>query len=409
VSSRVTSAAIAVDVPESVALEPLRLGIAGLGLAGAFMIRAAAVHPDIRLCAGMDPLPRPREAFARRFGANVYADFHELCRDPSVEAIYIASPHRFHSAQAVEAMEHGKHVLVEKPLALTIAECDAVAAAADRTGMQLIVGHTHAFDPNVREMRRIIRSGELGRLGMVLCFNYNDFLLRPHRADEFDPERGGGIAFNQLAHQVEILRLLGGNIRAVRACIGALDIARPAAGHCTAFLDFESGAAASLTFSAYDFFDSDEWHHWIGEGGAGKAPDRHGSTRRAFMARSTDLAAHEDLGYGGRILPDEQPCLPHFGLLIATCERGDMRLSPAGILVHGVDGTREIAVPRGAGRPGQGDALDALWQAVRNGQPSIHDARWGRDTVATIIAMLQSSQSRREVALRGCAPSAQND
>jgi phthalate 4,5-cis-dihydrodiol dehydrogenase len=378
---------------------PLRLGIAGLGLAGAFMIRAAAVHPNIRLCAGMDPLPRPREAFAAQFGANVYADFVDLCKDSSVEAIYIASPHRFHADQAIEAMEHRKHVLVEKPLALTIEECDRVVAVAERTGMQLIVGHTHAFDPNVREMRRIIQSGELGRLGMILCFNYNDFLLRPHRADEFDPERGGGIAFNQLAHQVEILRLLGGDIRAVRASFGALDAARPALGHCAAFVDFANGAAASVNFSSYDYFDSDEWHHWIGEGGVGKPPNRHGSTRRTFMARTEDSAAHEHLGYGGRVLPDEQPYLPHFGLVVATCERGDIRLSPTGIVIHDADGTRELTVARGIGRPGQGDALDALWHAVRSGCSSIHDARWGRDTVAAIIAMLHSSQTRREVML----------
>jgi phthalate 4,5-cis-dihydrodiol dehydrogenase len=378
---------------------PLRLGIAGLGLAGAFMVRAAAVHPHIRLSAGMDPLPRPRQTFAQQFGANVYEDFEELCRDPSVEAIYIASPHRWHTLQAIMAAEHGKHVLVEKPLALTLADCDAVIAAVEKTGIQLIVGHTHAFDPNVREMRRIIQSSELGRLGMILSFNYNDFLLRPHRADEFDPEHGGGIVFNQLAHQIEIVRMLGGRIRAVRASIGALDSARSAAGHCTAFLDFESGAAASVTFSAYDFFDSDEWHHWIAEGGTHKEPNRHGSMRRAFLSQTSEFQAHEDLGYGGRVLPTEQPYLPHFGLIVATCERGDLRLSPTGLIVHGLNGTSEIAVPRGIGRPGQGDALDGLWQAVRKGQPSIHDARWGRDTIAILLAVLQSSKEQREVLL----------
>ena len=232
---------------------------------------------------------------------------------------------------------------------------------------------------------------------MILSFNYNDFLLRPHGADEFHPEKGGGIAFNQLAHQIEIVRLLAGRVRAVRASVGALDSARPATGHCTAFFDFENGAAASVTFSAYDFFDSDEWHHWISEGGASKQPNRHGSARSAFLTRTNDLAAHEDLGYGGRILPIEQPYLPHFGLIIVTCERGDIRLSPNGILVHGLTGTREVAVPRGVGRPGQGDALDALWQAVREGQPSIHDARWGRETISVILAVLESSKARREV------------
>src|SRR5262249_40747668 len=287
------------------ALPPIRLGIAGLGLAGSFMIRAALAHPRIALCAGMDPLSHPREAFGQQFNAPVYSDFHELCRDPSVEAIYISSPNRFHASQAIEAMEEGKHVLVEKPLALTLEECDDVVAAADRTGLHLIVGHTHAFDPNIREMHRIIDSGELGRLGMILAFNYNDFLLRPHRSDEFDSEKGGGIVFNQVAHQIEIVRLLGGRIRSVRADVDALDARLLAAVHCMAFIEFEDGAAASVVFSSYDFFDSDELHHWIAEGGTDKEPHRHGKTREAFLARTSDLEAHEALGFGARILPTE--------------------------------------------------------------------------------------------------------
>ena len=97
-------------------------------------------------------------------------------------------------------MGHGKHVIVEKPLALTLADCDRVVAAAESSRpMQLIVGHTHGFDLNIREMRRIIRSGELGRLGMILALNYYDFLTAAAPADEFDTARGGGIAV-QSAH-----------------------------------------------------------------------------------------------------------------------------------------------------------------------------------------------------------------
>ena len=378
----------------------IRLGIAGLGLAGAFMIRAAAMHPRIRLAAAMDPLPRPREAFARDFGANVYSDFEALCDDPAIEAIYIASPHRFHASQAVTALEHGKHVLVEKPMALTLADCDAVIDAADRTGRHVIVGHTHAFDPNIRRMADIIQSGELGKLGMILTFNYNDFLLRPHRLDEFASDDSGGIAFNQVSHQIEMVRLLGGGrLRSVRANMAALDRTRPAPGHCMAFLEFENGAAASLVFSGYDFFDSDELHHWIAEGGARKEPHRHGKTREAFLARTNDIEAHDNLGYGGRVLPTEQPHLPHFGLVIATCERGDLRLSPDGITIHDINGTREIAIERGIGRPGQGDALDALWAAVRDGRKSVHDARWGKATVEAVLAIVRSARERCEIRL----------
>jgi phthalate 4,5-cis-dihydrodiol dehydrogenase len=174
----------------------IRLGFAGLGLAGAFMIRAAVVHPRIVICAAADPLHRPREAFIRDFGGNVYTDFNALCNDPDVEAIYIASPHKFHAQQAVAALAHGKHVIVEKPLALTLEDCDAVIAAAERSDAHLIVGHTHSFDPNIRTIRRILRSGELGRLGMIVTFNYTDFLCRPRTPEELDTARGGGITFH---------------------------------------------------------------------------------------------------------------------------------------------------------------------------------------------------------------------
>ena len=377
---------------------PLRLGVAGLGLAGAFMIRAAALHPGIELVAAMDPLPRPREAFGRQFNAKTYADFSAMCRDADVEAVYIASPHRFHAVQVIEAMECGKHVLLEKPMALTLHDCDEIVAVSDRTGVTLIVGHTHAFDPNVREMSRLIQSGELGRLGMIVSFNYNDFLLRPHRADEFSPDGGGGIAFNQLTHQIEIVRLLAGDVRSVRASFGALDDARAAPGHGTAFLQIEKDIVANVTFSGYDFFDSDEWHHWIAESGSTKEP-RHGKTRAAFLQRSDEQEAHAGLGFGERKLSNDQPHLPHFGILIATCERGDLRLSPTGILAHGLTGTREITVPSGAGWPGHGDALDALWFAVREGKPCVHDARWGRETVKVVLAMLESSRTKREVTI----------
>ena len=386
---------------------PLKLGIAGLGLAGAFMIRAAVVDPRIALCAAADPLPRPREAFARDFGARVYEDFQALCEDPEIEAVYIASPHQFHAEQAIAAIAHGKHVLVEKPMALTLEECDAVIAAAEAADVHLIVGHTHGFDPNIHAVQRLVQSGELGRLGMILAFNYTDFLYRPRRPDEFDTALGGGIGFNQVSHQIEIVRAIGGGlVRSVRANVGALHAARPTDGNCTAFLEFENGTAASLTYSAYDFFDSDEFHGWIAEGGTHKEPGRQGTRRRALASGNADEAARQrDLGYGGQTLPVAQPHLPHFGTVIVTCERGDIRLSPDGILVYGEDGMREIPVERGGVRPGQGDALDALWAAVREGRRDFHDARWGKATLEVVLAILQSSKERREIPLAHQVPS----
>ena len=379
---------------------PIRLGIAGLGLAGAMMIRAARIHPQFVLAAGADPLPRPRETFTRDFGAKAYADFEALCADPAVEAIYVASPHEYHPDQAIMALAAGKHVLVEKPLALTLADCDRVIEAAQRAKPHLIVGHTHAFDPSYRAMARLVQSGEHGRLGMILAFNYTDFLYRPRRPEELDTARGGGIAFNQVSHQIEIARLVGGGkVRSVRANAGILDAARPTEGNCNAFLEFESGASASLIYSSYDFFDSDEMHGWIAEGGAPKSAGHGGARKRILSGAVAEADLQKDLGYGGRHLPPEQPHLPHFGTVIATCALGDIRLSANGLFVYGVDGLREVPVERGPGRPGHGDALDALWAAVRDDRRSPHDARWGKATLEVALAILQSARERREITL----------
>src|ERR1700675_3514908 len=91
---------------------PLGLAIAGLGLAGAVMVRAAAAHPGVTLVAAADPHDAPRNAFAR-----AYADIAELCADSAVDIVYIATPHQFHAAHAVLAADAGKHVILEKPMA----------------------------------------------------------------------------------------------------------------------------------------------------------------------------------------------------------------------------------------------------------------------------------------------------
>src|SRR5579883_1958111 len=257
-------------------------------MAGAVMVRAAARHPGVVLTAAADPQPVPREAFARDFNARTYADARALCEDSAVEAVYIATPHQFHAEHALAAAEHGKHVILEKPMALTLADCDRIIAAVDRAKVHLIVGHTHAFDPAVREMRRLIASGELGALGMIASWNYTNYLYRPRRPEELDTARGGGILFNQLPHQIDVVRLLGGGlVRSVRAHAGGLDPARPTEGHAVAFLAFQDGAAASLVYGGYDFFDSDELHAWISERGSAKQP-AYGAARRALAARTRE-------------------------------------------------------------------------------------------------------------------------
>ena len=377
--------------------EPVALGIVGLGMAGAVMVQAAAAHEDIRLVAAADPQPAPREAFVRDFGGTAYEDVRALCESDAVEAVYIATPHQFHRAHAIMAARCGKHVIVEKPLALTLEDCDAIVEAVERAGVTLIVGHTHGFDPAVRRMREIIRSGEVGPLGLVAMWNYTNFLYRPRRPEELDTSKGGGILFNQVPHQIDTVRVLGGAIRNVRAITRRLDPTRPTEGLSAVLMELENGAAASLIYSGYDHFDADELHFGIAESGAPKPMDQHGAARRALAARSDDesVLRTKTFALGARpyAVPDHQP---HFGAMVVTCAEADLRASRDGVLEYGLQGVREHALPKRPGIPGRREVLDDLVAALRLGEKPLQDARWGRATLEAVLA-IQESAVRGEV------------
>ena len=278
-------------------------------------------------------------------------------------------------------------------MALTLADCDAIVAAVESAKVHLIVGHTHAFDPAVREMRRIVTSGELGALGMIAAWNYTNFLYRPRRPEELDTALGGGILFNQVPHQIDMVRTIAGRrLRGVRAQVTRLDPARPTEGSAAVFLEFEDGAAASLAYGGYDYFDSDELHFWIGERGAPKPHDQHGAARRALAAQKAEEARlrmeHYAYGAAAGAPPSHQP---HFGLLIVTCARGEMRASADGLFVYDKDGRREVALPKSAAMPGRSEVLDDMINAIRTGRKPLHDGRWGKANVEVSLAILQSA------------------
>ena len=381
-------------------MTPLGLGVIGLGMAGAVMVRAAARHDGVVLIAAADPHAAPREAFARDFNARVYADARALCDDPAVDVVSIATPHQFHAEHAIMAAERGKHIILEKPMALTLADCDRIIAAVDKAKVHLVIGHTHAFDSAPREMRRLIASGELGRLGMLASWNYTNYLYRPRRPEELDTQKGGGILFNQVPHQIETVRLLGGGlVKSVRSQVGILDPARPTEANCAAFLEFADGVPATLVYGGYDFFDTDELHFWISERGSPKQP-AHGASRRALRARTGEEAGLRTklAGYGS---PDdgEPPHQPHFGLTVATCAGGDLRASADGVFVYDETGQREIALPGGGKYSGRHNVIDDLRAAIATGRTPVHDGRWGKATVEVALAIQQSARERREITL----------
>jgi phthalate 4,5-cis-dihydrodiol dehydrogenase len=290
-------------------------------------------------------------------------------------------------------------------MALTLAECRAMIEATDAAGVTLIVGHTHAFDPAITAMREFVASGEIGPLRMITNVVYTDFLYRPRRPEELDSAAGGGIMYNQIPHQIEMLRALAdAPLRAVKAISGVWDAARPTEGALTALLEFENGVAGSLVYSGYDRFDADEFQFWIAESGAEKRRDAHGAARRALREARTpteEARMKARSGYGGRGVrtPEGSAHQPHFGMLLVSCERGDLRPSADGVLLYGDEGVREIALPPGRAFPNKDGVVDALYDAVVHGRRPRFDGRWGMATVAVTLALIDSSRTRREIIL----------
>jgi phthalate 4,5-cis-dihydrodiol dehydrogenase len=385
----------------------IRIGVIGLGMAGAAMIPVIEAHPDFLLAGAADLNPELRARFARDYSCEVDGSAMELIRRKDIDAVYIATPHQFHREHVVLAAENGKHAIVEKPMALSLDDCDEMIAAVSRSDTALVVGHTHSFDPAIRTMSDLIASGEVGRLSMIAMCNYTDFIYRPRRPEELDTSRGGGILFNQIPHQVDIARLLAqSEVRQVRAMADILDSGRPTEGACMAMLNFDDGAAASLVYSGYDRFDSDELHGWIGESGQPKSAN-HGATHRTLAAMRTSgdeaRARSERYGYGGdrkwRPQPGQRWHQPHFGSLIVSCEKADLRQSADGIRIYSAEGMREVEVPLTNDRPGRSDVLDELYGAAAKRILPVHDGHFARGTLEVCLAIQESSRKRSEVTL----------
>lgn len=388
----------------------LRLGIAGLGRAFSLMLPGFAKDPRVHLVAAADPRPEARARFASEFSARVYATVEELCADPAADVIYVASPHQLHARHTQLAADKGKHILVEKPMALSLDECRAMIASAERGGVKLIVGHSHSFDLPIRRAGEIIASGAVGRVRMITALNFTDFLYRLRRPEELETTKGGGVFFNQAPHQVDIARYLAsGRAQSVRAHAGAWDASRPTEGAYHTAIAFDDGSFASLTYSGFGHFDSDEWCNDVGESGRPKSAASYGAARRLLHdidQHTAEIAIKAARNYGGSDYGSADMSMPHFyehfGVVLVSCDRADIRPMPNGIMFYGDDARRFEALP--SPKIPRAEVVDELYDVVLGGHPPIHDGNWGLATMEICLAMLQSAREQREIALYDQTP-----
>lgn len=149
------------------------------------------------------------DAYAREYGIpRAYGNYEKLLNDPAIEAVYIPLPQHLHCEYTVKAARAGKHVLVEKPSALTVAELHQMVTACKNHHVLFMEAFMYRFMPIHRRVKEIVASGLLGRLRYIdfnWCFNVKKLVRSPYRLDK---SAGGGALYDLGIYGVEFLRFI---------------------------------------------------------------------------------------------------------------------------------------------------------------------------------------------------------
>ena len=373
----------------------IRIGIVGMGAAGWAFLPAIRKSAEFELTAIAEAAADVRETVAAETGVAAYADLPSMLREGKLDAVYVATPTELHPEHVEQVCAATKHVLTEKPMAIRVEQAHAMVEAAARASVALQVGHSHSYDPPIARMREIVASGALGRVRMIHTWNFTDWMARPRRPAEFDVAQGGGVTYRQGAHQIDVLRLIGGGlVKSVRAATFDWDESRQSIGAHTIYLNFADGAVATAIYNGYGYFPGTELTAGVGEWGEPARP-------RAESKPATPLTPEQQLAAkrqrARNAIPAEAPHQPYFGLTVVSCERGDIRQSPDGLLVYSEKGRDEIALPKDTSP--RDLVLEEFAQAI-GGKPTTHNGRWGLANLEVCTAAIESSRTGREIELR---------
>ena len=199
-------------------MERLRTAVIGCGKVGGIHAEALRRLPRSDLVAVCDASPDRAGAFAARYGGRPFTDAGAMLDAARVQVVCLCTPHPLHAESAILAARAGVHVLVEKPLAANLADCDAMIAAAREGGVHLgVISQRRWYEP-VRRMKDAIDAGKIGRpaLGVFQMYSWRDpayYRSDPWRG-RWDTE-GGGVLVNQSPHQLDLLRWFMGEVEEI--------------------------------------------------------------------------------------------------------------------------------------------------------------------------------------------------
>ncbi len=198
-------------------IDKLGFGIIGCGRIAPKHAESITAIPDAELVAVCDIIPEKAEEFARLYNAEPYLDYKELLQRDDIDIVTIATPSGNHAEIGIAAAKAGKHVMVEKPMSMTLKEADSLIKACQENNVKLSVIHQNRYNKSIKTLRTAMESGRFGKL------THGQATVRWNRNDEYytqAPWRGtklqdGGVLMNQSIHNIDLLQWMMGPVESV--------------------------------------------------------------------------------------------------------------------------------------------------------------------------------------------------
>jgi phthalate 4,5-cis-dihydrodiol dehydrogenase len=236
----------------TVATRTYGVAIIGTGRISGAHARAAQNVPTTRLVAASEVDEARGREFGAKWDCEVVQDYHDLLAREDVHIVALTLPHFLHCPVAIEAAQAGKHVVIEKPMADSVEECDRMIAAARQAGVKLFTAHTEEFmAPNVKA-RQLIETGEVGRPVLATDTWHKAFAMRTRPAWFLDREKGGGMWLMNGAHMIDRLTyILNSDVAAVKAFVGTRYNDIKADDAALAYLQLSNGVPCTIAHTGY--------------------------------------------------------------------------------------------------------------------------------------------------------------
>ena len=329
-------------------LEKVRVAFVGLGWWSDMLATAATASDRIAIAACMSRSRAKREAFVNKFGGVAKDTFDSVIGDPGIDAIVLTTPNSLHASQCIAVAEHGKHIFIEKPMALTVADCQRMIAATDKAGVVLATGQNKRRMPMFRKVYEMVKAGAVGTISLIEANSSSEtgFNTTPAQWRWFRNESPGGPLTTHTVHHADFFNHLIGLPKRVTGFASKIGGAMEADDVVNASLEFETGALGYL-------------------GGSFMSP-----VRKYVNLFGTD------------------------GLIFVDEDTGTLSYKKKGAADFEIVGTWE---PKAQQRGSLQEELDEFAACIQNGTRPETGGRVGMAAVAVIEAIVRSSDTGRAV------------